>query len=55
MGLFRKGITRIIAKFCRTDFIICSHFRERKTPTYSQINMAIEFANSVEPYEMAPQ
>ena len=38
MGLFRKGKTCIIAKFHRTDLVICSHSRERKTPSYSRIN-----------------
>ena len=28
---FRKGKTRIIAKFLRTDLVICSHSREGKT------------------------
>ena len=28
LGLFRKGKTRIIAKFHRTDLVTCSHFRE---------------------------
>ena len=31
MGLFRKGKTRIIAKFLRTDLVICSHSRQGKT------------------------
>ena len=38
MGLFRKGKTYIIAKFHRTDLVICSHSREGKTPSYSQMN-----------------
>ena len=38
-GLLRKGETCIIAKFQRTDLVICSHSRERKTLSYSQINM----------------
>ena len=38
LGLFRKGKTRIIAKFLPTDLVICSHSREGKTPSYSQIN-----------------
>ena len=33
-----KGKIRIIAKFHRTDLVICSHFRERKPPSYSQRN-----------------
>ena len=37
-GLFRKGKTRIIAKFLRTDFVICGHSREWETLSYSQIN-----------------
>ena len=39
MGLFRKGKTRITAKFHRVDLVICSHSTERKTKCYSQINM----------------
>ena len=38
MGLFRKGKTCIIAKFYMIDLLICSHSREGKTPSYSQIN-----------------
>ena len=41
MGLFRKSKTGIIVKFYRTDLVICSHFREEKTLSYSQINMVI--------------
>ena len=33
-----KGKTHIIAKFLRTDLVICSHSREGETPSYSQIN-----------------
>ena len=39
LGLFRKGQTRIIAKFPRADLVICSHSREGETPSYNQINM----------------
>ena len=39
LGLFRKGKTCIIAKFHRRDIVISSHSRERKSPSYSQINM----------------
>ena len=39
MGLFRKGKTRIIAKFLRTDLFICNDSREGETPSYSRINM----------------
>ena len=35
LGLFRKGKTRIITKFRRTDVVICSQFREGKTLSYS--------------------
>ena len=38
MGLFRKGKTKIIAKFYRTDLVIYSHSREGKTLSYSHIN-----------------
>ena len=34
----RKDKTHIITKFHRRDFVICSHSREGKTPSYSQIN-----------------
>ena len=37
-ALFRKGETSIIAKFCGTDLVTCSHSRKRKTPTYNRIN-----------------
>ena len=39
LELFRKGETHIIEKIYRTDLINCSHSRERKTPSYSRINM----------------
>ena len=39
MGLFRKGKTRMIAKFQRTDLVIYNHYREGKILSYSQINM----------------
>ena len=31
LGFFRKGKTRIIAKFRRTGLVICSHAREGKS------------------------
>ena len=33
MGYFRKDKTRIIAKFHRTDLVICSHSGEGKSPS----------------------
>ena len=39
LGLSRKGKIGIIAKFHRTDFVICSHSREVKTPSFSRMNM----------------
>ena len=33
-----KGKTGIIAKYHRTDKVICSHSREGKTLSYSKIN-----------------
>ena len=42
LGLFRKGKTVILAKFHRTDLVICSCFREGKTLFYSQINMVFK-------------
>ena len=35
MGLFKKGKTYIIAKFHRTDSVICSHSREGKNLAHS--------------------
>ena len=37
--MFRKGKTRIIAKFHGTELVICSHFREGKTLSYSRKNV----------------
>ena len=37
--MFQKGKTCIIAKLHRTDVVICSHSREGKTLSFSQINM----------------
>ena len=37
LRLFRKGKTCIIAKFHRTDLVICGHSREGKSPFYNQI------------------
>ena len=42
LGLFRKGKTGIIAKFHRTDIVISSHSREKKTLSYSQINKYLD-------------
>ena len=39
MGLFRKGKTCIIANFHRPYLVNYSHSRERKTLSYSQINV----------------
>ena len=36
-----KGKTYIIAKLHMTDLVICNHFREGKTLSYSQINTVI--------------
>ena len=33
------GRLKLIAKFHRTDLVICIQSREGKTPSYSQINM----------------
>ena len=35
LGLFRKGKICIVAKFQRSDVVICSHSREGKTLSYS--------------------
>ena len=40
LRLFGKDKTCIIAKFHRTDLVICYHSRERKSLSYSQINQA---------------
>ena len=39
MGLFRKDKTGIIAKFHRTDLVICCCSRDRKTLSYNRIYM----------------
>ena len=39
LGLFKKDKTCIIAKVHRADLVICSHSRDGKTLSYSQINM----------------
>ena len=41
LELFTKGDTCIKAKFHRTDLVVCSHFREGRTLSYSQINTII--------------
>ena len=38
LGLFRKGQTCIIAKFPRTDLVICSRCGEGETLSYGDIN-----------------
>ena len=38
---YGKGNTPFIAKFHRTDLVVCSHSREVKTQSYSQINMVL--------------
>ena len=35
LGLLSKGKTCIIAKFHKTDLVICSYSRKGKTPSYS--------------------
>ena len=40
-----KGKTRTIAAYPETGFYSCSHSRERKNPSYSQINMINLFPN----------
>ena len=44
LGLFRKGENHIIAKFYRNNLVICSHSREGKTLSYSQINTVLIFS-----------
>ena len=39
LGLFRKSKTHVTAKFHRTDLVICNHSRDRKTWSYSRIDM----------------
>ena len=38
----------MIAKFHRTDLVICSHFRERKSLSYSQINTVTMLYDNME-------
>ena len=45
LGLFRKCKTCITAKFYGTDFIICSHSREGKTSSYSQIHVVCTYVS----------
>ena len=40
-----KGKTGMTGKFGRTDLVICSHPKERKTPFYSRINTVTSFRN----------
>ena len=35
LGLFCKGKNHIMAKIHRADLVICSHYKERKPPSYS--------------------
>ena len=49
LGLFTKSKTCIIAKFHRTDLVICSHSTERETLSYSQINMV--FMGTMKTYQ----
>ena len=43
LWLFREGKTHIIAKVHKTDSVICSHSREGKALSYSQINTVHNF------------
>ena len=45
MELYRKGKTRITAKFCGSDLVICSRSSEEKMPSYSRRNMVDEYQN----------
>ena len=49
-----KGKIRIIAKFHRTDLVICSHSRERKPPSYSRRNTVccVKESNAGESYKI---
>ena len=47
LGLFRKGKIGIIPKFHRTDFVIWSHSRGTKTPSYSQISTVVASVCSI--------
>ena len=42
-----KGKIRIIAKFHRTDLVICSHSRERKPPSYSRRNTVLNVLSQI--------
>ena len=48
MELFRKGKIHMIAKFCLTDLVICSHSRERKIPSDTGINTEIHIKQDFE-------
>ena len=41
LGLFWKGKAHIIVKFHGRDVVICSHSREGRTSSYSQINIVM--------------
>ena len=41
MGLIMKGKSLIVAKFHRTDLVICCHSKGGKTLSYSRINTVV--------------
>ena len=41
LELFRKGKTCTIAKFLKTDLVICSHSGEGEALSYSRINTVL--------------
>ena len=45
----------MIAKFLRTDFVICSHSREGETPSYSRINKVISHTNAAVAFQTNPK
>ena len=47
MGLFRKGKTHTVAKFQRTDLVVCSHSRDEKSLSCSRITMVAKTPTGV--------
>ena len=50
LALFRKGKIGIIAKFHRTDLVICSHSRGTKNPSYRRKNTVISYLKDGQVY-----
>ena len=54
---YLRRLNGIIAQIYRTDIVTCSHSTGAKTPSYSQINMVIYFAEKMRSFctAKAPQ